>query len=323
MSNREKIIWAAGAIILVFLFLLSSTDWIIAEKKREVYQISVVVEDSNDEYYVNFKKGMDKAAESLHADVDFITLYAPNDLAQQIELIQREIKEGADALIVAPVNESEFIMRLDEISPSCPVVLLGTSNVSASVAASIGIDGFKAGERLAARIAAEESKEFPVCLLTEGLTCTGNKDRYDGLCSALSEAGFTCRLTEKQSEDSYRRAIEETVYPGRGRMTVVALDVDALSEAAAIIGGSSVYKEYITGLYGFGSTVGILNELDNGVIDGLMTHSQFDEGYLSVKMAVEAIQGVRLGEPVVMDSFYIEADDLREGRYEKLLYPME
>ena len=140
MSNKEKIMWAAGAICLVFLFLLSSTDWIIAEKEREVYQISVIVEDSNDEYYVNFKKGMDKAAESLHADVDFITLYAPNDLAQQIELIQREIKEGADALIVAPVDESEFVMRLDEISPSCPIILLGTSNVSASVAASIGIN---------------------------------------------------------------------------------------------------------------------------------------------------------------------------------------
>ena len=65
MSNKEKIMWAAGAICLVFLFLLSSTDWIIAEKEREVYQISVIVEDSNDEYYVNFKKGMDKAAESL------------------------------------------------------------------------------------------------------------------------------------------------------------------------------------------------------------------------------------------------------------------
>ncbi len=323
MSNKEKIMWAAGAICLVFLFLLSSTDWIIAEKEREVYQLSVIVEDSSDEYYVNFKKGMDKAAESLHADVDFITLYAPNDLAQQIELIQREIKEGADALIVAPVDESEFVMRLDEISPSCPIILLGTSNVSASVAASIGINGFEAGEQLAGRIEAKESRRFPVCLLTEGLNYTGNKERYDGIHSALSEAGFTCRLIEKQSEDTYRQAIEETVYPGKGRMTVVALDAAALSEAAAIIGGSSVYKGYITGLYGFGSTVSILNELDRGVVDGLMTHSQFDEGYLSVKMAVEAVRGMRLGEQAVMDSIYVEAKDLRDSRYEKLLYPME
>lgn len=87
MSNREKVLWCIAAGLLVFLFLLSSTDLIIKEKKREVYPISVIVEDVNDEYYVNFKKGMDKAAEKYQADVNFITLYR----AENEDGLQRQV----------------------------------------------------------------------------------------------------------------------------------------------------------------------------------------------------------------------------------------
>ena len=57
MLNKGKILWCVWAGILVLLFLMSSTDLIIKEKKIEVYPISVIIEGDNDDYYVNFKKG--------------------------------------------------------------------------------------------------------------------------------------------------------------------------------------------------------------------------------------------------------------------------
>ena len=62
-----------------------------------------------------------------------------------------------------------------------------------------------------------------------------------------------------------------------------------------------------------GSTVAILNRLDEGVIDGLITYNQFDEGYLGIERAVEAIQGTAPGRREEMESYYIEAEDLQEG----------
>ena len=73
---KEKCSGALWAGVLVLLFLMSSTDLIIKEKKVEIYPISVIIEDANDDYYVNFNKGMDKAAVEFHGDVSFITLYA-------------------------------------------------------------------------------------------------------------------------------------------------------------------------------------------------------------------------------------------------------
>ena len=59
MSNREKISWCAGVLLLVALYLLSSTDLIIKEKKREICRISVIIDNVNDNYYGSFRAGMD------------------------------------------------------------------------------------------------------------------------------------------------------------------------------------------------------------------------------------------------------------------------
>lgn len=323
MSNREKFLWCASAGVLVLLFLLSSTNLIIKEKKKEVYPISVIVEDANDEYYVNFKKGMDKAAEKFQADVSFITLYRPCDEEEQMEMVQRELKDGARAVVLAPVNETGVVMRLDAMKPNCPIVLLGSATVNDSVAASISENGYETGRVLGEQVAVKESPQVPVWLFSEGLSYTGNTDVYDGLRSVLDEKGFTCRLVEKTTEDTYRQAIEEMVYPGSTEAVIIAMDVSALDDTSAILDGSSVYAGYVKGLYGIGNTTTILQRLDKGIIKGLMAVNQYDEGYLSIRSAVEAIQGVWRRNQVPMETYYIERQDLRDQKYEKLLYPIE
>ncbi len=77
--------------------------------------------------------------------------------------------------------------------------------------------------------------------------------------------------------------IENTVYPGTGPVEVVALDVQSLDRTASILNESSVYRDHVSALYGIGSTTGILNLLDQGIIDGLVTYDQFSQGYLSIK----------------------------------------
>ena len=59
MLNKGKILWCIWAGILVLLFLMSSTDLIIKEKKIEVYPISDLIEGDNEDSYVHFKKGRD------------------------------------------------------------------------------------------------------------------------------------------------------------------------------------------------------------------------------------------------------------------------
>ena len=75
INSKERILWILYGMVLVLLFLLSSTDLIIKEKEMQVYAVSVIVEDTTDDNYVNFRKGMDRAAIEYNLDVSFITLY--------------------------------------------------------------------------------------------------------------------------------------------------------------------------------------------------------------------------------------------------------
>ena len=96
MSNhKERVFWILYGMVLVLLFLLSSTDLIIKEKKAQIYAISVIVEDTVDDNYVNFRKGMDRAAIEYNVDVSFITLYDEGSREQQEELILREQQDGS------------------------------------------------------------------------------------------------------------------------------------------------------------------------------------------------------------------------------------
>ncbi len=323
MSNKEKLLWGLYGAALVLLFLMSSTDLIIKEKTAAVYPISIIVRQTTDEYYGNFKKGMDKAAEEYKGDVNFITLYTEHSQEQQLELFLREMRDGAGAIILEPVQGEKTVMALDEIKPSCPVVLLGTDSPEAYVSGAITADRYEMGKQLGEAVAKKLQPHQEIYLFTEGLDYGGNKETYGGFCSVLEERGFSCRLYEKRDSDTYRQAIEGTVYPGNEHIVVAALDASSLDETARILESSSVYRQHVEGLYGIGDTTAILSALDKGIIDGIVTYNQFNAGYLSVKRAVEAAEGIQARTSLQLEHFYLEQEDLRKKEYEKMLYPIE
>ena len=66
-----------------------------------------------------------------------------------------------------------------------------------------------------------------------------------------------------------------------------------------------------------------MNGLDRGTIRGICVTDEFSAGYLSIWQAVEAAKGRPAKERVVLENYYIEKEDLRTSKYEKMLYPIE
>ena len=83
IGKRGKLLLLLYVLVLIILFLMCSTDLLIKEPDKEIYQIAVIIEDIRDDNYSNFRKGMDQAAVELNADVRFITLYEKQDADQQ------------------------------------------------------------------------------------------------------------------------------------------------------------------------------------------------------------------------------------------------
>lgn len=321
IGRKGKFLILLYLIFLVVLFLMCSTDLIIREPEKEVYEVAVIIEDAGDDNYGTFRKGMDQAAIELNADVRFITLYERLNAEGQIELIEREGQDGVDALIVAPVDEKKVLNILSGMSGNIQTVILGTEEAADRTAETIFIDYRKMGEQMAGEIEKDTAGNNLVLLLEEPDRQSAASTCFlEGASAVLERDGYDCRIVYPEGEEGYQEVFENLSGSGAA---VLAGSPEILLTAADFLEKYPVLSARVTGLYGRGNTLSILDDLDNGVITGLCVTDEFSRGYFSVCMAVEALEGKASGETLVLDSYYIERENLREPEYEKMLFPVE
>ena len=318
IGRSGKVMIVLYIVCLVVLFLMCSTDLIIREPERQIYQIAVIIEDVRSDNYSNFRKGMDLAAAELNADVRLITLYEKLDVKEQMDLMDREQQDGTDALIVVPVEEEQVSARQMTI----PVILMRAGVAEAAGAGNVIVDYEKMGEQLAREILKEQPADVPVYVLTDPAG-QSDMDRLflKGSDAVFQEAGRSVQRILRGEEERFYTMLEQ---PGAEAQKVVILaeNQDILTEAAGVVAGSEVVADAVGGLYGRGTTMAILNYLDRGVITGICVTDEFSVGYYSVREAVRALEGAG-SVPTVMESYYIDKKDLRDPAFEKMLFPIE
>lgn len=305
-------------VFLVTLFLMCSTDLIIREPEREIYQIAVIIEDVRSDNYSNFRKGMDQAAMEFNVDVHFITLYEKLDVEQQMELMDRERQDGADALIVVPADEEQITGKQMPV----PVIFL-RSGLEGAGMGSITIDYEKMGSKLAREISEDIQEDSYVLLLTDPVK-QSDMDRMflKGAEAELSAEGHSVRTIRIVDEAGTLDSLESLSAWQEGKAVILAENQEILTAMAGILADDPEAAAHVRGLYGRGNTMPILNYLDRGYINGICVTDDFSTGYLCVREAVQVLEG-NDSSYVVMDSYYIEKENLREPAYEKVLFPIE
>ena len=322
MTRKEALIWMFYGAVLILLFLASSTDLLIKEREDPVYPVSVVIEDSTDEEYANFRRGLDLASMEFNVDLSFITLYEKDQAEQQMEMLRREQQDGAAAVILAPVDEEQMDQALNEEPLSIPLVLWNAETLSDRASALVSVDCAAMGRKLAEQVMERHGTEDTVLLFASGDNSVRRRFQA-GIEDRLSQAGYRIRLADGLEREDFRQALEALLYPAEETAVVVALDQKSLRDTADLLRESPRYRPYVKGLYGRGTSIPILNALDQGWISGLMVTDGFSAGYLCVKQAVGAAADRLEETETVLDSYYIQREDLRDARYEKMLYPIE
>lgn len=319
IGRRGKLLIFFYVVFLVVLLLMCSTDLVIREPEKEIYQVAVIIEDVRSDNYSNFRKGMDQAAMDFNVDVHFITLYENMDAGQQIELMEREQRDGADALIVVPVDEQQAAARPMIV----PVVLVCSEWAKGTREGSVVVDYEKMGEQLAREMMEEIPADSPVLMFTDpAKQSTMDILFLEGAEEAFTADGYNIQRVKRKSEEGFRVFLEEAGMQFEEKMVILAGNQEIMTEVSGLLSDSPAASECVRGLYGRGNTVPILNDLDRGFITGICVTDDFSIGYFSVRAAVQALEGAT-NSPIVMDSYYIKKEDLREAAYEKLLFPIE
>lgn len=327
MKKKVNFFWIIYGVVLVILFLVSSTDLIIKEEEAEVYPISVIIRDTSDENYVNFRKGMERAALELNGDVGFITLYEKGNIQQQRELMLREQEDGSRALIVDLVEEEMLSEMRENGMLSIPVICInGEWKTAAGLnnTAVLTFDYYEMGCRLGEEILKDHPMAERVRLLEAEDFDTSGMLFSKGLCETLARTGCTVLPIELlYGNGTPEEMLRELAEGETGDIIIAASAPESLLAAAQLLSESEEAAKHVDGLYGRGNTVPILNYLDKGIIQGLCVTDDFSSGYLSVKTAVELAENRSVENITYFESYYIRREDLRNEKYEKMLYPIE
>lgn len=320
-KRKKQVTIALVLLILSFLLLLNEVFW--SEDSTKIYNISIITRGKNSESWRMMKEGIDQAAWEMNANISFITLSEENSVDEQSELIKREIKNGAQAILISPVDYEKMAQPIEDAINKIPVILIESKVKSNKVLPSISCDNFQLGESIANEIIEKGNINGRIAIIKNNLECSSIRERYDGFMSTIKLANNNCEFLEiigdKQVDyyDQSKKFLEENDID-----TMVTFDtgiLEAIGQAKKDLSSVNETKTSIE-IYGTGSTSKIISLLEENVISATAMQNEFNVGYLGIKTAIGIIKGKHVENSMIY-STVINTKNMYSNENQRLLFP--
>jgi len=324
VKKKRKQISIILFVLLVLSFLLLLNDMLLSEENKKIYNISIIVRGRNSESLMIMKQGIDQAASEMNANISFVTLSEENSASEQMELMNREIKNKADAIIIAPVDYEKMAEPIENAMNKVPVILIESKVKSEKVLSSISCDNYNLGVSLGKEIIEMGNKRANIAIVKNNLECSSIKDRYDGFMSAIKDTENTITSWEvsggKQS-DYYNQA--KKLLEDNDVDVVVTFDpsiLETIAEVKKDLSSINKAKTFVE-IYGVGSTSKIISFLEDKIISATAIQNEFNIGYLGVETAVNKINGKKNNNNNTISSTVINIRNMYSEENQRLLFP--
>lgn len=281
--------------------------------------ISVVVYGGDsDDRWRSLDQGIRQACLELGIEKIPIHLARSGDPGRQLELLTRELENGAKGLLVAPGPDGELPGFLTSVPSQIPVVLLGHPGGEDIGLPIVGCDPEAMADALAAQLA---QKNLRVAALRNDLAAQSSACNYAAFVDAMERRGksvTTIRYTGSESAD-LKAYLALSLATHRPRVDVfVALDNDSLEVASDALPASMTGAS----LWGIGSSDKVVHALDSGLIDAIVYQNEYATGYLGI-MTLAGKMGLAAppGDAPIQYRFVTQSN-MYEKEVEQLLFPI-
>ena len=323
MKKKKKQTFIILLLLVILSFLLLLNDTLGHENDKRTYNISIITTGKNSESLMIMKQGIDQAASEMNVDISFVTLSEDNNAVEQTELITREIKNKADAIIISPVDYEKMAEPIESAMKIVPIILIESTVKSHNALQSISCDNYKLGVSLGEEMIRNGKTNSDVAIIKNNLENSSVKERYDGFMSVMKNTKNKCVFWEFSGDT-------QLIYHNEAKAFLEYNDIDAVvTFDSDILEGfaqakkdlSSVNKEKKSiQIYGTGSTSKIISFLEDKVISATAIQNEFNIGYLAVKSAVYKINRKSM-ENSNISSTVINIKNMYSDENQKLLFP--
>jgi simple sugar transport system substrate-binding protein len=254
--------------------------------------IRVSYHDVSNEFAPLLRSGVEKAAQELGVDAQFVGPVGA-DAEAQIAEIESLIEAGVDGLAISSVSTDALAPVIDRaVGMGIPVVTFNTDNPDSVRLAFAGQDlvtsGYAAGEVLAERI----DGEGKVLIITLDAAAQWSIDRETGARDALSEyPGIEVLATiNTGTEPQEIYSVMENALLTYPEATAI-LSLECCSHPVA---GEVLVRELLTDqitMVGFDELPQTLEFIKQGVTAASVTQAPDKQGYAAVQLLVDFLNG--------------------------------
>lgn len=324
MKSRKIIVFIMLFSLLIISFSFLIGDTIEDKRSKKIYNICVITRVKNDESMMITKKGIDQAASDFRLTVKVINLSNNNDIDNQREIVDREIKNGVDAIILSPIDYNKSAKVVENASKKVPVILIeSTVNLSNRVP-TISCDNYKLGKDLAEEMKKMGDMGKKIAIIKNNFEPSSIKERYDGFMSIMKDVKnkYENWVITDDKDQSYYNQISNLL--NNNDVDVIVTFSSIILENIAEV-KKSLYnlkqKDLSIKVYGTGSTSKIISFLEDKIINATAIQNEFNIGYLGVKSAVDKINGKNVRNGII-SSTVINAENMYSKENQKLLFPL-
>lgn len=277
MNNKKGFVLTE--VILMIMVIGLALMMISGQNKKALDKVSVILENAGDSQWSALKYGLKMAAEEEGIELAVVDVEEGLDAEAQKKVLEREIEDGADALIVQPVLDKNDQEVLKKIEKRVPVMLVGYEAEKGETRYDLPVikeDNYEMGQVLAEEMLKDfegniEEKKIGLLLAST-----------DSNMLSSRECGFKDALEDKNAnilELSLDSLLDREENTESKVDIVIALDDSNLTAIGEYLASSQPHGEL---LYGIGQSTEAIYYLDKGIAECVVVPDEFNVGYQSL-----------------------------------------
>ena len=277
MNNKKGFVLTE--VILMIMVIGLALMMILGQNKKALDKVSVILENAGDSQWSALKYGLKMAAEEQGIELAVVDVEEGLDAEAQKKVLEREIEDGADALIVQPVLDKNDQEVLKKIEKRVPVMLVGYEAEKGETRYDLPVikeDNYEMGQALAEEMLKDfegniEEKKIGLLLastdsnMLSSREC-GFKDALEDKNANILELSLDALLNREENTESKADI-------------VIASDDSNLTAIGEYLASSQPHGEL---LYGIGQSTEAIYYLDKGIAECVVVPDEFNVGYQSL-----------------------------------------
>lgn len=325
-ARRRRLWGLAGLLLLVLAAALALLEH--SGRSRRPYRIYFVGKTSVStiEFWRTIDEGLAAAAKEFN--VELISLSAPDEshIEENVALFREAVAARPDAVILAATDYERLSEPVAEAVRGGQLVVMLDSAVhtvpGAEPASLIATNNLDAGKKIAEYFVSEQSADRRVLIVSQQLGAAPADQRLAGVLEVLNARGFT-RVETLDAAGSKEIAEQVSLAKLRAGAADAVIALNEFTSEAVALALKEAGQDGAVPLYGIDSSRTLVPFIEDGTIRASVIQRPFNIAYLSVKTAVDAIEGRRVPEQIDVESELITKETLYLPENQKLLFPFQ